>query len=233
MYSGQEVDAWRKSHLVTLKMVTLNPCHLTRWSTRVNQLRCRLAGSCLHKPSYPHHPGGVSQKGEKSHVVPWACSLVQQLTTYPQNRVWGQKWEVLQGAAACINSSDFTLKGQLADQKLTHQVCCVELVSWLQSFRLAAVSDAWNKLSILSLFQRGSSSTARGNFGRNQPTLPHTLHNAPRWRNALTPLQLVSRWRPTFLKEQPWRVGVAVVTEHPFLTGENGLNGRRCFPRLQ
>jgi hypothetical protein len=23
-------------------MVTLNPCHLTRWSTRVNQLRCRL-----------------------------------------------------------------------------------------------------------------------------------------------------------------------------------------------
>jgi hypothetical protein len=32
-----------------------------------------LASPCwkrLHKPSYPHHPGGVSRKGEKSHVVP-------------------------------------------------------------------------------------------------------------------------------------------------------------------
>jgi hypothetical protein len=31
-----------ENYLVTLKMVTLNPCNLTRWSTRVNQLRRRL-----------------------------------------------------------------------------------------------------------------------------------------------------------------------------------------------
>jgi hypothetical protein len=39
-----------------------------RCCTRMPFMHLR-AGSCLHI-SYPHHPGGVAQNGERSHVVP-------------------------------------------------------------------------------------------------------------------------------------------------------------------